>query len=54
MNEFCEIGKVIEIDGQKVIVEANQDSNDLTYFYNGIADGISHMILNHSSRIVFL
>ena len=36
MNEFCEIGKVIEIDGQKVIVEANQDSNDLTYFYNGI------------------
>lgn len=30
-----EVGRVIEIDGQKIIVQTNENSNDLTYFYNG-------------------
>lgn len=31
-----EVGRVIEIDGQKIIVETDDDSNDLTYFHDGI------------------
>lgn len=30
-----EVGRVVEIDGQKIIVQTNENSNDLTYFYNG-------------------
>lgn len=36
MNEEMEIGLVVEIEGNSVIVETNQFSNDLTYFYNGV------------------
>lgn len=37
-----EIGRVVEIDGQKIIVETNDNSNDLTYFHDGkIYRGVS-------------
>lgn len=29
------VGNVIEIDGMKVLIEMNENSNTLTYFYNG-------------------
>lgn len=35
MNIKMQIGHVIEIQGKKIIIETNQQSNDLTYFYNG-------------------
>lgn len=30
-----EVGIVVEIEGKQIIVETNEKSNDLTYFYNG-------------------
>lgn len=36
MNNDLEIGYVIEINGNKVVIETNNNANDLTYFYNGI------------------
>ena len=36
MNNDLEIGYVIEINGNKVVIETNSNANDLTYFYNGV------------------
>ena len=35
MEFSIEIGVVVEIEGKQIIVETNDKSNDLTYFYNG-------------------
>lgn len=35
MEFSIEIGFVVEIEGKQIIVETNDKSNDLTYFYNG-------------------
>lgn len=32
MNNDLEIGYVIEINGNKVVIETNSNANDLTYF----------------------
>ena len=36
MNFNITVGIVVEIEGKKIIIETNEQSNDLTYFYDGI------------------
>lgn len=36
MNNYLEVGRVVEIEGKRIIIEANDKCNDLTYFYNGV------------------
>ena len=46
MNNDLEIGYVIEINGNKVVIETNSNANDLTYFYNdGHIVSVLHSIL---------
>lgn len=35
MNINIPVGIVVEIEGKKIIIETNEQSNDLTYFYDG-------------------
>lgn len=36
MNFNMEVGFVVEIEGKRILIETNEQSNDLTYFHDGV------------------